>query len=91
MWSCHAGINPKLAEFSLNYALQDDDAFDEVGPAGQVLWSSANGLSRTVCVKCRSFLRYSEIEHDPSVLDEAMLKLEAQLDDELSEPRRRGT
>ena len=32
-----AGINPKLAEFSLNRALQDDPRFDEVGPAGQVL------------------------------------------------------
>ncbi|MBK8824475.1 MAG: hypothetical protein IPN58_18240 [Anaerolineales bacterium] len=32
------GVNPKLAEFSLNYALQDDERFDEVGPAGQVLW-----------------------------------------------------
>lgn len=33
-----AGINPKLAEFSLNHALQEDERFDEVGPAGQVLW-----------------------------------------------------
>src|SRR6185436_18179022 len=33
------GVNPKLAEFALNYALQEDDRFDEVGPAGQVLWS----------------------------------------------------
>src|SRR5919197_489758 len=32
------GVNPKLAEFSLNYALQEDERFDEVGPAGQVLW-----------------------------------------------------
>ena len=32
------GINPKLAEFSLNLALQEDKRFDEVGPAGQVLW-----------------------------------------------------
>ena len=33
-----AGINSKLAEFSLNYALQEDPRFDEVGPRGQVLW-----------------------------------------------------
>ena len=33
-----AGINPKLAEFSLNGALQSDERFDEVGPAGEVLW-----------------------------------------------------
>ena len=31
-----AGINPRLAEFSVNYALQCDDRFDEVGPAYHV-------------------------------------------------------
>ncbi len=35
------GVNPKLAEFSLNLALQEDGRFDEVGPAGEVLWCSA--------------------------------------------------
>jgi len=28
----------KLIEFSLNLALQEDDRFDEVGPAGETLW-----------------------------------------------------
>ena len=32
------GVNERLAEFSMNYGLQEDDRFDEVGPAGQVLW-----------------------------------------------------
>ena len=27
-------VNPKLIEFSLNFALQEDGRFDEVGPAG---------------------------------------------------------
>lgn len=31
-------VNPKLTEFSLNLALQEDGRFDEVGPAGQILW-----------------------------------------------------
>lgn len=31
-------VNIKLTEFSLNYALQEDDRFDEVGPAGETLW-----------------------------------------------------
>jgi hypothetical protein len=31
-------VNSKLTEFSLNYALQEDPRFDEVGPAGQTLW-----------------------------------------------------
>ena len=31
-------VNTKLTEFSMNYALQEDSRFDEVGPAGQTLW-----------------------------------------------------
>ncbi len=30
--------NPILTEFSLNYALQEDERFDEVGIAGETLW-----------------------------------------------------
>jgi hypothetical protein len=78
------GVNPKLAEFSLNYALQEDERFDEVGPAGQVLWC----LRRLEPVEVRDVplhLRYSPIEYDRSVLTPQMLNLEAQLDDELSE------
>lgn len=30
--------NAKLTEFSMNYALQEDLRFDEVGPAGETLW-----------------------------------------------------
>jgi hypothetical protein len=31
-------VNSQLQGFSMNYALQRDSRFDEVGPAGQVLW-----------------------------------------------------
>jgi hypothetical protein len=79
-----AGVNPKLAEFSLNYALQDDPRFDEVGPAGEVLWCLKR-LEPEGVREIPTFLRYSPIEYDNSVLGEAMKKLEAQLDDELSE------
>ena len=78
------GVNPKLAEFSLNYALQDDDRFDEVGPAGQVLWC----LRRLEPQEVREvplYLEYSPIEFDHEALDPQMLDLEAHLDDELSE------
>jgi hypothetical protein len=77
------GINPKLGEFSLNYALQNDDRFDEVGPAGQVLWC----LHRLEPDQVREIppqLRYTEIEHDRNNLDDAMLQLESQLNDELT-------
>ena len=77
------GVNPKLAEFSLNYALQDDKRFDEVGPAGQVLWCLYR-LEPDGVRDVPSHLRYLEIEHDHSLLDPQMLTLENQLDDELS-------
>jgi hypothetical protein len=78
------GVNPKLAEFSLNYALQDDKRFDEVGPAGQVLWSLRR-LEPQEVGDVPLFLEYVPIEYDRSALDPQMLDLEAQLDDELSE------
>jgi len=77
------GVNPNLAAFSLNYALQEDERFDEVGPAGQVLWC----LKRLEPEQVRDVplpLRYTEINHDRSALSRAMLDLEAQLDDELT-------
>lgn len=77
------GVNPKLAEFSLNYALQEDERFDEVGPAGQVLWC----LRRLEPAEVRDvplYLEYVPIEHDRSVLTAQMVELEARLDDELS-------
>lgn len=78
-----AGVNPKLAEFSLNYALQDDDRFDEVGPAGQVLWCLRR-LEPDFVREVPPPLRYFEIEHDRAVLTPAMKSLESQLDDELT-------
>ena len=78
------GVNPKLAEFSLNLALQEDGRFDEVGPAGEVLWC----LQRLEPENVREvplFLRYTPSEYDRSLLTEDMLALEAQLDDEFSE------
>lgn len=78
------GVNPKLAEFSLNLALQEDGRFDEVGPAGEVLWC----LRRLEPQEVREVplhLHYVPIEYDRSLLDSQMLALEAQLDDELSE------
>ena len=79
-----AGVNPKLTEFSLNYALQEDARFDEVGPSGKVLWClerlEPEGV-RTVPAP----LQYVEISHDRAVLTDQMLALESQVDDELSE------
>jgi hypothetical protein len=78
------GVNPKLAEFSLNLALQEDERFDEVGPAGQVLWC----LRRLEPQEVREvplYLEYTPIEYDPEALTDQMLNMIEHLDDELSE------
>ncbi|MBN1303584.1 MAG: hypothetical protein JXA13_04050 [Anaerolineales bacterium] len=76
--------NSKLAEFSLNYALQEDERFDEVGPAGQVLWClkrlEPEGVQQTP-----AYLKYEPIAYDRSLITEEMKTLERQLGDELSD------
>jgi hypothetical protein len=78
------GVNPKLAEFSLNLALQEDERFDEVGPAGEVLWC-LNRLEPEGVREVPSYLNYRPVDFDSSVLDEQMLALVQALDDELSD------
>jgi hypothetical protein len=72
-----------LQEFSLNYNMNLDDRFDEVGPAGEVMWF----LRRQEPPEVRetpALLRYTPIEVDRSLLTQDMLRLEHDLDDELS-------
>ena len=75
--------NPKLVEFSLDLALQEDPRFDEVGPAGEILWYlkrlEPDGVQNTP-----STLKYTEIDYDRELMTPAMLELERVLDDELS-------
>jgi len=78
------GVNPKLAEFSLNLALQEDGRFDEVGSAGEVLWC-LHRLEPDGVRDVPMYLEYEPIEYDEAVLDDQMFALEKQLDDELSE------
>jgi hypothetical protein len=77
-------VNPKLIEFSMNYALQEDGRFDEVGPAGEVLWCLKR-LEPQDVQQIPLPLRYMEIPYDRSLLTREMLSLEAELDDELAE------
>jgi len=78
------GVNPKLAEFSLNLALQEDGRFDEVGPAGEILWCLYR-LEPESVREIPEYLQYTGDEVDRSNLSEQMIDLEKQLDDELSE------
>ncbi len=79
-------VNPKLIEFSLNFALQEDGRFDEVGPAGEVLWFLKR-LEPEDVQQIPVPLRYIEIPYDRSAMTEDMLALEAELDDELAESK----
>jgi hypothetical protein len=77
-------ITPQLRIFSLNYALQEDGRFDEVGPAGQVLWF----LHRLQPDGVRSIpplIRYEPVPYDSALLTSEMLALERRLDDEWSD------
>ena len=79
-----AGANPKLIEFSMNYALQEDGRFDEVGPAGEVLWYLKR-LEPEDVQQTPAPLRYMQVEYDRSLLTPQMLKLVVEIDDELTE------
>lgn len=77
------GVDPLLAEFSLDYALQEDERFDEVGPAGQVLWYLRR-LEPPEVQLVPPRLEFESVAHDRAALSAAGLELEASLDDELS-------
>ncbi|PWH17808.1 MAG: hypothetical protein DDG59_07370 [Anaerolineae bacterium] len=85
-----SNVNPKLLEFSMDYALQEDDRFDEVGAAGEVLWYLKR-LEPAAVLEPPLHLKYSGIEEDRSLFTEDMLRLEASLQDELSPPPQRLT
>ena len=78
------GDNPGLTEFSLNYALQKDPRFDEVGSTGKVLWCLER-LEPEAVRHTPDMLRYTSMDLDRSTLTADMLALESRLDDELSE------
>ncbi|MBN1668079.1 MAG: hypothetical protein JW862_13385 [Anaerolineales bacterium] len=79
-----ADENPKLVEFSLDLALQEDERFDEVGPEGEVLWYlqrlEPEGVRKTPLQ-----LKYHELEYEADLLTQEMKDLVQQLGDELSE------
>ena len=75
-------VNTKLTEFSLNYALQEDQRFDEVGAAGEVVWY-LNRLEPDAVRETPRYLQFSAQNYDRSALTETMVELEEQLDDDL--------
>jgi hypothetical protein len=82
--------NAMLTEFSVNYSLQEDGRFDEVGASGDVQWFLKR-LEPDEVQNAPSFLRYNPVDYDRSLLSDQMLAFEAQLDDELSETEQKPT
>jgi hypothetical protein len=80
-----AEVNRALQVFSLNYALLNDERFDEVGPAGEVLWF-LNRLEPVEVINIPPRLKYipaDVVQHGTLTLD--LLRAERSIDDELSQ------
>jgi hypothetical protein len=76
-------VPAQLLEFSLDWALQNDARFDEVGPSGKILWF-LHRLEPAGVLEPPIYLRYPGAEYDRALLTKEMLDLERELDDELS-------
>ncbi len=76
--------NPKLIEFSLNLALQEDERFDEVGPAGQILWYLRR-LEPDEVQRPPAHLRYNPIPFDHNAVAPLLAQFEGQIVDELED------
>jgi hypothetical protein len=84
----HLDMDPSLdtsvLRFSLNYALLNDDRFDEIAPKGEVVWY-LHRLEPEGVREVPGRLAYSPIPHDRALLRPQLLSLERELDDELSD------
>jgi hypothetical protein len=76
-------INAHLQVFALDYALQRDERFDEVGPTGEVMWFLRR-LEPPNVVTPPKRLGYRAIPYDPRLLNAEAQRLEQELGDELS-------
>ncbi len=77
-------IPEPLRLFSLEYVLLQDSRFDEVGPAGQVVWYLRD-LEPAEVRETPPLLRREPMPYNRQVLDDVMLSLETQAADEWSE------
>jgi hypothetical protein len=78
------GLDEEVRLFSLNYALLQDERFDEVGPPGVIDWFLQRMEPKGVRVVPER-LRFRPVEYDRSSLSPQLLLLERELDDEWSD------
>jgi len=74
-------VNPKLVDFSLDLALQEDNRFDEVGPAGETLWFLKR-LEPDGVQKIPRFLEYRPIEYSVEKVETYLKQFEGDSCDE---------
>ena len=77
-------VNKRLVEFSMNYALQEDERFDEVGPTGETLWFLRR-LEPDWVQRIPPFLFVNKSEPCEESLYPFLRDLEELVEDELSE------
>ena len=75
-------VNLKLTEFSINLALQEDGRFEEVGPAGEVLWFLRRLLPAPV-QEPPVYLRYRPSSTSDEDISEHLRQFDAVVCDEL--------
>ena len=75
-------VNSKLTEFSLNLALQQDSRFDEVGPAGEILWFLKR-LEPEWVQQTPSYLKFATITYDHAHINDLIKVIENEVQDEL--------
>jgi hypothetical protein len=75
-------VNSKLTEFSLNLALQLDERFDEVGPAGEILWFLKR-LEPEWVQEIPLYLKFSSITYDQTRVADMVNVIENEVQDEL--------
>lgn len=75
-------VDANLNEFSLNLAMQEDKRFDEVGPAGEVLWF-LHRLEPEPVREIPSFLRFTAPTQSVPEVNAMVQQFEPQVVDEL--------
>ncbi len=78
-------VNVKLTEFSLNLAMQEDGRFDEVGPAGEVLWFLRR-LEPESVQNVPTYLRYNPVPYDRDEIEDLLAGFDHMVLDELEPP-----
>lgn len=74
-----------ISRFSVNYRLANDERFDDVGPAGQVLWYLER-LEPSEAHHPPRRLQTTDQPYDSDAFDEDLYALLAEIDDELTHP-----